>query len=155
TMARINQTLSPQNQAALTETLDQLRLLTRNANRVTDRLDRTLASIGGAADGVRSATGALGGDVRRLVDRYDALGAEATAGVRELSGSVRRLSDDVARLSGRTESLLANSDFELRLTAQQLRSAAEALGSTARRFDDPRAALFGPAPGSLGPGEER
>jgi phospholipid/cholesterol/gamma-HCH transport system substrate-binding protein len=155
TMARINQTLSAQNQAAITETLDQLRLLARNANRVTDRLDRTLVSIGGAADGLRTATRAMSGDVQRLADRYDALGAEATTGIRDLAGSVRGMSSEVTRLAGRTDALLAAGDLELRLTGQQLRSAAEALGSTARRFDDPRAALFGPAPGSLGPGEDR
>jgi phospholipid/cholesterol/gamma-HCH transport system substrate-binding protein len=155
TMARINQTLSPQNQAAIAETLDQLRTFARNANRVTDRLDRTLVSIGGAADGARAATQSLAGDVKRLADRYDVLGAEATSGIRDLSASVRGMRDDVGRLAGRTDALLVDGDLELRLTGQQLRSAAEALGTTARRLDDPRAALFGPAAGSLGPGEER
>ena len=155
TMARINATLSPQNQAAITETLDQLRLLARSANRVSDRLDRTLASIGGTADGVRTATQAMSGEVKRLADRYDTLGAEATTGIRDLAGSIRQMHDEVAGLASRTDALLVDGDLELRLTGQQLRSAAEALGTTARRLDDPRAALFGPAPGSLGPGEDR
>jgi len=155
TMERINQTLSPQNQAAIAQTLDELRLLARNANRVTDRLDRTLVQIGGAADGLRTATLGMSADVKRLADRYDLLGAEATTGIRDLAGSVRQMRDDVSRLAGRTDALLVDSDLELRQTGQQLRSAAESLGATARRLDDPRSALFGPAAGSLGPGEDR
>src|SRR5262249_28024636 len=41
TMTRLNQTLSARNQAAITETLDQLRALTKSANALTTRLDGT------------------------------------------------------------------------------------------------------------------
>jgi phospholipid/cholesterol/gamma-HCH transport system substrate-binding protein len=155
TLLRINETLSPQNQVAITETLDQLRLLTKSANHAASRLDGTLASIGDAADAVRSSTRAASGEFHRLADRYDALGAETTVSIRDLAGSVHQIGEDVARLSNRTDTLLADGDIELRLTGQQLRSAAEALRATARRFDDPRAALFGPSQASLGPGEAR
>ena len=155
TLQRINETLSAQNQAAITETLDQMRLLTKSANKMTARLDGALVSIGGAADSLRSSTREMSGEVHRLADRYDTLGAETTLGIREVSGSVRQMSADVARLSIRTDALLSDGDVELRLTAQQLRSAADALGTTARRFGDPRAVLFGPSQASLGPGEER
>jgi phospholipid/cholesterol/gamma-HCH transport system substrate-binding protein len=155
TLRRINETLSAQNQAAITETLDQMRQLTKSANSVTTRLDGTLASIGGAADTVRASTREMNGEVHRLADRYDTLGAETTASIREVAGSMRQMSGDVARLSNRTDTLLIDGDAELRLTAQQLRSAADALGTTARRFGDPRAVLFGPSQASLGPGEER
>lgn len=155
TLRRINETLSAQNQAAITETLDQMRQLTKSANSVTTRLDGTLASIGGAADTVRASMREMNGEVHRLADRYDTLGAETTASIREVAGSMRQMSGDVARLSNRTDTLLIDGDAELRLTAQQLRSAADALGTTARRFGDPRAVLFGPSQASLGPGEER
>ncbi len=153
TLRRINETLSAQNQTAITETLDQLRLLTKTANQVATRLDGTVASVGGAADAMRKSTGVLTSEVQRLADRYDELGAETQVGVRDLAGSVRQMSESVTRLSNRTDALLANSDFELRLTAQQLRSAADAMGATARKLGDPRAALFGPSRTSLGPGE--
>jgi phospholipid/cholesterol/gamma-HCH transport system substrate-binding protein len=155
TLARLNATLSEQNQVAITETLEQMRLLTKAANRVTSRLDGTLASIAGAADGVRVSTRTITAETQRLVDRYDTLGAEATTATRELSGSVRKMGEDVTHLSTRADALLANGDVELRLTGQQLRSAAEALRVAARRFDDPRSALFGPTEASLGPGESR
>jgi phospholipid/cholesterol/gamma-HCH transport system substrate-binding protein len=155
TMRRINSTLSPENLAAITETLDHLRSLTRNADGVMARLDGTLVSIGHAADGVHTATASLSGDVHRLADRYDTLGAETTTSIRDVSVAVKQVSADVSQLSRRTESLLVDTDAEVRLTGQQLRGSTDALGVAARKFRDPRATLFGPGAGSLGPGEDR
>jgi len=154
TLGRINQTLSEQNQAAITETLAQLRVLTKNANQLTTRLDGTLTHVSDAADGVRASSVVINREVARLADRYDTLGAETTTTLRTVSGSVQQMSADLGRLSTRTDTLLGDTDVELRLTGQQLRSAADALRVTARRFDDPRAVLFGPSQGSVGPGEE-
>ena len=87
------------------------------------------------------------------MDRYDGLGAEATAGIHEIPGTVRQLSADVSRLLSRTETLLVDSDVELKSTTRQLRNAADSVGTAGRRFRDPRAAIFGPADANLGPGE--
>lgn len=155
TMKRISATLSPQNQAAVAETLANLQAVSRNAAGAMSRLDSTLQVIAGTAGTVRSTTAALGGDVKRLADRYDALGAQASEGVREMTGAVKKLGGDVALLANRTDLLLADTDAELALTAQQLRSSADALGTAGRKLSDPRAALFGPAEANLGPGEVR
>ena len=154
TLTRVNATLSTQNQAAITETLAQLRSLTQSANGLTTRLDGTVANIGSAAQGVSTSTAVMSKEVQRLVDRYDALGEQTIATMRDAAGGLRQLTTDLGRLSVRTDTLLSNGDAELQLTGQQVRSAAEAFRVTARRFDDPRAVLFGPARASLGPGEE-
>ena len=155
TMRQLNAALSPENQAALTETLQNLRLLSRNAGGSLASMDKTLVSTSRAAESVRIAATAISGDVHRLAGRYDALGAEATDAIREASGSVGQLSASVARLSDRTEGLLVDGTTELRLAGEQLRTTAAALGTTARKLSEPRAILFGPAPASLGPGEAR
>ena len=155
TMRRINNTLTTENLAAITETLDHLRTLTRNADGVVSRLDGTLVSIGHAADGVNSATASLSGDVHRLAERYDTLGVETTTSMRDVSVAVKQVSTDISQLSRRTESLLVDTEAEVRLTGQQLRGSADALGVAARKFRDPRATLFGPGAQSLGPGEDR
>jgi phospholipid/cholesterol/gamma-HCH transport system substrate-binding protein len=155
TLRRINETLSTQNQAAITESLDNLRTATGKADGVLTRLDQTLVSFGGAADQLRSSARVLTTDTHRLMDRYDGLGAEATAGIREITGTVRQLSADVSRLLIHTETLLVDSDVELKSTTRQLRNAADSVGTAGRRFRDPRAAIFGPADANLGPGEER
>ena len=155
TMRRINVTLSPQNVAAIGETLENLRVASQGAAGVVARFDKTLVSVGRSADRFETATASVGADLHRLAERYDALGAETTLGVRDINSAVRQMSSDLSIVSRRAESLLIDADVEIQLTAQHLRSSTEALGIAARRFRDPRAAFFGPAEASLGPGEQR
>ena len=153
TMKKINAILSPQNRAALVETLGHLRSIAGKVDGLASQLDTTLAATGQVAQSLRATSDGLRGDVHRLADRYDSLGAQTTASLREVQGTVGKLGADVSQLSARTDVLLTDSDVELRLTGQQLRATADALSATARRYDDPRALLFGPSPDSLGPGE--
>jgi phospholipid/cholesterol/gamma-HCH transport system substrate-binding protein len=153
TMKRIGQALSPENQAALAETLENLRVASRSAGALTARMDTTLASIGRTAGSLQSTLTLATGDFHRLADRYDTLGAQAGADLGEATAAVRQLSGDVSRVAGRTEDFLGDAAIELRITSQQLRSAADALGTTSKKLGDPRAALFGPSAASLGPGE--
>jgi len=155
TLRRINNALSEQNVAALSETLDQLRLTTRGTADTVARLDKTLASIGAAADSLRQTAAGIGADAQRLSDRYDTLGARATSAVDETALAARQLRADIAQLSQRAGALLDVGDTELRVTAQDLRAASDAVAFAARRFNDPRAALFGPSTASLGPGEDK
>jgi phospholipid/cholesterol/gamma-HCH transport system substrate-binding protein len=155
TMRRIDAALSPQNVAALSETLENVRVASQGAAGAVKRLDGTLASVGRAADRFDAATASASVDVHRLAQRYDALGADTAVGIRELTGAVRQMSADVSGLSQRTEGLLIDTDAELSTTAQQLRATADSLGTAARRFRDPRATFFGAAEGNLGPGEQR
>jgi len=153
TMQRINSTLSPENQRALVAVLDNLARLSLNADRSLGELERTLAAVGGAADEARTTSRTLGEDARRLAARYDKLGEESSAAVREAAAALRQMSADVNRISQRIDGLLASGDVELRLTAQELRATADSLGAVARRLGDPRTILYGPPEGGLGPGE--
>jgi phospholipid/cholesterol/gamma-HCH transport system substrate-binding protein len=155
TLGRISSTLSAENQAAIGETLENIRIASRNVNALTARLDTTLVSIGRAADSMRSSTQLATGDFHRLAYRYDTLGAEAGTSLRAATGVVQQVGADVSRLASRAEDLAGDADTELRLTGQQLRSAADAVGATAKKLNDPRAALFGPSSANLGPGETR
>jgi phospholipid/cholesterol/gamma-HCH transport system substrate-binding protein len=139
TMQGINATLSPANQAALSEILENLRRVSENANTTLAQVDKTLVAMSGAAGEVGSLSRGLQ--------------AESTTAMREVAAAVRQMREDVAQLSRQADALLASSDAELRSTAQSLRSAADALGAAADKLGDPRSVLFGPAPGALGPGE--
>lgn len=153
TMRRINIALSDENQVALSEILVNLRQISGQMGRSMSGLDRTLASLGHAADDVRGMSAVIRSDAHQLATRYDTLGAESTTAVREVSAAVRQMGADVARLSERMDALLADGNAELRFTARELRSTADALGTAARRLGDPGRALFGPSRDSLGPGE--
>ncbi len=155
TLRRINSTLSDENVKALGETLDQLRVATRGAAATVARVDKTLASIGSAADSARETFAGISSDARRLGDRYDTFGAQAATSADEITQAVRQLRSDIAQVSQRATALLDVTDTELRVTAQDLRTASDAVTVAARRFGDPRAALFGPSTADLGPGEDK
>ena len=148
TMQRINAVLSPQNERALAEVLQNLQRISANA-------ERSLGAAGGAADEVRALARELRAETARLAARYDALGEESGVAVREVAASMRQLSADATRTLQRVDALLASGDVELRVTARELRATADSLGALARRFNDPRSILFGPPEGALGPGEGR
>jgi phospholipid/cholesterol/gamma-HCH transport system substrate-binding protein len=155
TMQRINATLAPENQRALAALLDNLNRLAYNTDRSLAGLERTLASVGAAAEDVRALSRGLGEDASRLAARYDKLGEEAPVAARAAASAMRQVSADVARISQRLDALLASGDVELRVTAQELRATADSLGAVARRLNDPRSILYGPPEGGLGPGEAR
>jgi ABC-type transporter Mla subunit MlaD len=154
TIQRIGALLSPDNQVVVAETLDNLRVASRDAGALARRADRTLASLERTAGAVESATAVASGDFHRLADRYDAVGAQAGASLADAASAVRQVGGDVSRLTGRTEDFLGDAAIELRITGEQLRSAADALGTTSGKLGDPRTALLGPRAADLGPGEQ-
>lgn len=154
TMRRINAILTPENSAAFSEVLENLRRASRQADATLAKADVALGSLGRAADDVRSLAGTIGNDARVLTERYASLGSEANEAIAEIRAAVRRMSDDVGRLAQRTDALVAGGDEELRETARALRATADALGAAAGRLRDPRQVIYGPAEGSLGPGEK-
>ncbi len=154
TMRRLNATLTPENIAAFTEILDNLRKVSRRADGLLAKADATIVSVGGAADELRSLAGAIRADADTLTQRYAALGTDATASIGEIREAVRRMSADVDRLSKRADALLVSGDEEIRETARAVRSAADALGAAASRLRDPRQVIYGPPEAGLGPGEK-
>ena len=154
-LRRISETLSDQNQAALADSLAGVRTLVREASGTVAAANSTLAAIGRTAQSLETTSQQASGDLHRLTDRYDELGAQATERLRDAGVVVQQVGDDVSRLARRAEDLAGNADIELRVTGEQVRSAAEALADTSRGLANPRALLFGPARGTFGPGEER
>lgn len=152
---RLNATLSPENQAAFSDILANLRRVSEHADRSLARVDATLDTVGGTARDVQALAKAVSADARVLTARYGELGQQASATARDAGETMRRLGVDIERLTRRADALLSSGDGELRSTAQVLRNAAESIGTAADRLREPGEILYGPAEGSLGPGEGR
>jgi phospholipid/cholesterol/gamma-HCH transport system substrate-binding protein len=153
TMKRLNAALSPENQKAFAETLENLRRASQQAGATLAKVDAAMGSVGQAAGEVRSMAASVTTDTHQLATRYDTLGADATVSVREVGEAARRISADADRLTQRADALLGGDD--LRASARALRSAADAVEAAAERLRDPQQVIYGPAPGALGPGEGR
>ena len=149
----VSATLTPANRAALEQTLVNVRDATRHADATLTRADAALGALRGAGDEVSRLGKSLDDDARRLTQRYDDLGIEATDAVAQARDAIRRVGDAVASAAQRADDEIAASGGEVRDAGRAIRSAADSVGSTAGRLRDPRQAIFGPAAGELGPGE--
>lgn len=151
----VSATLSPENRAAFEEILRNLRDATRRGDTTLAKADAALVSLREASDQVRALGGALEADARRLTDRYEALGAEATATAVQTRETVRRVGDAVEAAARRADATIATGGDEVRDAGRAVRSAADSVGGAAGRLRDPRQAIFGPVKDELGPGEGR
>jgi phospholipid/cholesterol/gamma-HCH transport system substrate-binding protein len=152
-LANVEQLLSSENREAFAATLVNLRDLSNALSKRMGRLDEVADALAkNAADFGKSSR-----EIAEAVERIDA-GAqpaikEAQATMRELARAVQALERETSVLARRLENAADSSTHEIRATAQELRSTAEILSRAADRLQDPRAVIFGPNSGQLGPGE--
>ena len=154
TLGRINETLSPQTIAAIGETIENLRVASRESTATLRQVDESVAKAGAAADALRQTATGAGEDFHRLALRYDSLADTASQTLLQANASVGQLTGDVSVLTRSAQSFLFDTGLELHATAQELRRSSRAIGNAAPVLSDPRSALLGPRPSSLGPGEE-
>ncbi len=149
----VSAALSPANRDALEASLRNVRDATRHADATLAKADAAFGAIREASDEVRRLGRSLDDDARRLTERYETVGVEATATVAQAREAVRRVGDAVESAAQRADAAVATGGDELRDAGRAVRSAADSVGSTAGRLRDPRQAVFGPVEGELGPGE--
>ena len=165
----LNQLLGPPNREAFVATLHNLRELTAGLNQGLVALDGTLARVGQAAGDVGQAARVLADNSGRLAtvaetsgQRLDSTLAETErtlAEARQIFARIAEASDTLAqqaRLSaGRLEQSAINIDDQLSAAVSALRLGVETATRVLDRLREPRAALLGPGPAQLGPGEEK
>jgi phospholipid/cholesterol/gamma-HCH transport system substrate-binding protein len=166
-LANFNDLLTPTNRKAISETMLALRDLSTGLVGRLGQIDAAVASldvtlrelertgqrIGSAADAFSSGIGPLTADLRSLMGEggrtladFRAVAGEAQVAVAEFGRASRALSETAQQASN-------DGLAELELTARDMRAAAAMLSRTAERLGDPRAAVLGPGPRQLGPGE--
>jgi len=146
----VNETLSPENRKAFGQTLGNARDITAVLNA---RMDELTVALTRTANDLGRASRDLAEDVRKVQGAASPAAAQAEATLRDVSRAVERLERETAAVSQRVDTAIEIGSLELDATARELRATAEILARAADRFRDPRAALLGPSPRHLGPGE--
>lgn len=144
---------SPANRAVLGQILLNVRDMTRHADATLARADAAFGALREAGDEIGRLSRTLDDGARRLTERYDAVGVEATATMVQAREAARRAGDAVESAARRADVAIATGGDEMRDAGRSVRSAADSVGSTAGRLRDPRQIVFGPVEGELGPGE--
>lgn len=172
-LGQLSDVLGPSNQSNLAQTLMAVRQLSEALNQRVALVDQTSRTLQASAlefrqssqaftqtlQSVNSLIGPLGQEASQtLRDARSALQSLAETGRRleaSIDSSLQGLDRDLGTLSRRTIDAADVSVLELRATADALRSSIELISRTLDRLQDPRAALLGPSPQQLGPGEGR
>jgi phospholipid/cholesterol/gamma-HCH transport system substrate-binding protein len=168
-LANINQLLTADNRRDVMDTVRNLRDLASGLNQRLVALDRTLDRTGAAANSIAVAAGRLGkaGDsvalaAERAGERLEVTLAQTEqtlTDARAALGQVAKSFDSFEQQVGKTASRLERSavqvDDQLSAATTELRLSMEATSRVLDRLRDPRAALFGPGPQQLGPGESQ
>ncbi len=153
TLERVQLILTDDNIARLRGTLANLENLTLKLEQQTGKVAQTLTAVTRAADDFRALTATLDRTATRIDGNFAALSEETRKTLVTSRAALEALRGDLNAMASSIERLSGSGDQELRGTARELRAAADSLARTARRLEDPAAALFGPHPGELGPGE--
>jgi phospholipid/cholesterol/gamma-HCH transport system substrate-binding protein len=171
TLENVNAVLGPENQKVFREVLTGIRDLSNNMNARLAKLEKTNVAIDNTAVAFQQASRDIALSAKRLVDGIEPTSREAAVTLREAQATLRTFSADMRALEQElstairrfekngadfvrsTDNALDTSVHELRVTATELRSSAEVVSRALSRLQDPKAALFGPSPQQLGPGE--
>ncbi|MFN8752361.1 MAG: MlaD family protein [Betaproteobacteria bacterium] len=146
--------LSQDNQRAFGEALRNVASSAKVLEARLQRLDRTLTAIERGAGTFGRASDSMARSAQTIQDDFTDLKTQASAVVAQIGGTAASLERDTSRLARQVDAAVGSGSLELRATGQELRVTAELLDRTLNRLRDPRAAVLGPHPMQLGPGEK-
>ncbi|MEY4862234.1 MAG: hypothetical protein RLZ51_329 [Pseudomonadota bacterium] len=167
------ETLGPENQKNVAQTLVALRQMSEGLNQRLALIDQTSRSLQASAAAFRESSQAFNQTMGSAQALIGPLGQEAGQTLRESRAALQSLAEtgrrleqsvdtalksvdrEVGKLSQRSGDAVDVSVLELRSTAEELRASIELISRTLDRLQDPRAVLLGPSANQLGPGEDR
>lgn len=173
-LTQLNALLAPENRQTMMDTVRSLRALADDLRSRLDTLDTAATQVGRAADRigalaapVQTAVADLGragdriaGVVERGGERLDGtlgearqLMAESRSAITRLAAATETLEREAQATSRSLQGTAQGLDDQLAAAVSDLRLSADAALRVLDQLQDPRAALLGPAPVQLGPGE--
>ena len=146
--------LSQDNQRAFGEVLRNVADSAKALETRLQRLDRTLSVVERNVGTFGRASDSIAQSAKTIQTDFTELKGQTSAVVAQIGNTASGLERDTAKLARQIDAAVGSGSLELRATAHELRVTAELLDRTLNRLRDPRAALLGPHPAQLGPGEK-
>jgi phospholipid/cholesterol/gamma-HCH transport system substrate-binding protein len=150
----INRLLSENNQRAIAGTLENTRELTRHLAETVPDLRATLEQSRRAAERLEQVGAVAQATLASTGRHIDSLAAQSSETLNTARATLEQARTEIGSLSLslRLSADLASQD--LQATSKIVRDSGRAMQQSARALAEPERILFGPAAGSLGPGEE-
>lgn len=174
-LTQLNALLAPENRQALMDTVRSLRTLADDVRgrlgtletaagqvgRAAERLGALAAPVQTAATDLGRASDRVASVVERGGTRLDStlgeaerLMAESRSAIARLAAATETLQHEAQATSRSLQGTAQGLDDQLAAAVSDLRLSADAALRVLDQLQDPRAALLGPAPAQLGPGEK-
>ncbi|UCG97151.1 MAG: MCE family protein [Burkholderiales bacterium] len=167
-LQNLNRLFTTENRNAVGETLSNLRALTSNLDRQLAGLAGTLAEIRGTAGAFRetaaqisSASSRVGDgavavveDTRALIADLRGVAEQTQRAVTQATQTLAAIESQIGAAARRVDDSAAHLDDQLLVAVTELRTSLATVQRSLDRLNDPRAALLGPEPSRLGPGEK-
>jgi len=154
-LSNVEQLLNKENRETFGAALANLRDLSGALTSRLTRLDEVSEALAKSAMEFGKSSREIAAAVERASAGAQPAFKQADATMRELSRAVQALERETTALAKRLDQAADTGSFEIRATAQELRATAEIFARAADRLQDPRAVIFGPSAGQLGPGERQ
>jgi phospholipid/cholesterol/gamma-HCH transport system substrate-binding protein len=152
-ISNFNRAFRAENREALSAAIRNLRDLTEGLNGRLASLDRSLAAFDAAAVSLARAGDRIAAVAEGAGDRLDPALAQAERTLVAVADAAQALQTEAKRLGAQLERAAGATDDQIALLSLELRASMESFNRALDRFRDPAAALLGPAPAQLGPGE--
>jgi phospholipid/cholesterol/gamma-HCH transport system substrate-binding protein len=152
-IGNLNRAFRAENREALSAAIRNLRDLSEGLNRRLASLDRSLAAFDAAARSLARAGDRVATLAAGTGERLDPTLAQADRTLAAVADAAHALQAEAKTLAERLDRAVGATDEQLSLLSLELRASVESFNRALDRFRDPAAAVLGPSPAQLGPGE--
>jgi phospholipid/cholesterol/gamma-HCH transport system substrate-binding protein len=150
---KINDLLSDQNRAAISQTVQNLRVLSDNLASNSANLAGAVQGIRDASDEFRFAGASIANAATRAEGSITSVGDNANQALQEASVVLRDMQMQTRDLGAQLQILVENGNIQLVDVSREVKTGASSLVTTGQRLSDPRGLLFGQSSIEPGPGE--
>ena len=153
TLENINLLLTPENRAAVTSSLANIKELSAGLNQRMKDLDKTLVTFNAAATDIASAATKVGQVAERTGADIAPAIKQADQTLKDVSVAANALEKQTLTLARTLSDVASSTDEQFTVAVIELRATVESMTRLLDQLRDPRAALLGPGKTQRGPGE--
>lgn len=152
---KMNTLLSDDNQARISDTLQNLKELSDNLAANKQTLNNAVQGLKDASDEFRFAGASIAQAATRAEGSIVGVGQNAQSTLKEATRALESLQKESRAISSKLQALSDTGSLELTAMSRDVRNASDAVTVAGQKLSNPKALLLGPGKQALGPGEKR
>ena len=151
---KINTLLSDENQARISDTLANLKLISDHLVSNRQSLEAAVQGIKDASDEFRFAGASISQAATRAEGSIAGVGKNAQDALKEATRALESMQVEAQAISGKLQALSDTGTLEFGAMSRDVRMAADSVTTAGQKLSNPKALLLGPGKQERGPGEK-